>query len=238
MQRRKHNGSTAMHTSRKIWYIFMNSGMKVHIIQCLSLELSLLVANFRLQYCLSVTLFWMISASFPSNRWLMVGFAPFFAIARRRKREAFLSPTIWGMVVSSALNSLTYMILSWIPCLCWEWILSDCNWRQLSTEVAVGVILSAVGGVLSENFLIVFFSKLLFISFSLDMLLLSLVALKMFSFAANLEIAGCTGTLGFAWVSIHPLISQLTTFLLELKSNSKKVAFSGEFIVLPILTEY
>lgn len=91
-----------------------------------------------------------------------------------------------------------------------------------------GLSLSAVIGVLSENFLKVFLSRLLFISFSFEKLVRS--AGELLSLRVRLILMGLgMACFGLACVSIQPLISHETTFLLlDLKSNEKRDDFSGE----------
>lgn len=82
-----------------------------------------------------------------------------------------------------------------------------------------GLSLSAVIGVLSENFLRVFLSRLLLISFSLEKFVRSVG--ELLSLRVRLILMGLgMPCLGLACVSIQLLISHETTFLLlDLKSN-------------------
>lgn len=83
----------------------------------------------------------------------------------------------------------------------------------------IGLSLSAVIGVLSENFLRVFLSRLLLISFSLEKFVRSVG--ELLSLRVRLILMGLgTACLGLECVSIQLFISHETTFLLlDLKSN-------------------
>jgi hypothetical protein len=86
-------------------------------------------------------------------------------------------------------------------------------------EAVKELSLSAVSGVLSENFLSVFFRRLLLLSLSLEKLVSSVGEWEILIGRGFFD-GRVIGSVGLALVSIHLLISQVTIFLLlDLKSN-------------------
>jgi hypothetical protein len=103
---------------------------------------------------------------------------------------------------------------------------------ELSPEPERGLLLYAVSGVLSENLRMVFLRRLHLISLSFEKLVLSVGERMILTLRMNLEWGGGgSASVGLAWVSIQPLISQETTFLLlERRSSWRRVLLKGEFI--------